>query len=205
MRPIGPCGPCGPVAPVGPCGPVAPVLPIGPCGPCGPVAPVRPIGPCGPCGPVAPVLPIGPCGPCGPVAPVLPIGPCGPCGPCGPDNPVGSPTHCPLLLITVFPPTPTLPDVRRLPPITLPVTESCPVKIGFWVTEKVAVFVVLLPAINMLSPAVNVTVSPTVLARIAVPLALILPNAKAELSSNTNGVTSIIIGSLVISFHWVSL
>ena len=57
----------------------------------------------------------------------------------------------------------------------------------------------------MLLPAVNVTASPTVLARIAVPLAVILPKLKLVLCWNVMLLEPTTIGSSVIKVHKVSL
>ena len=59
--------------------------------------------------------------------------------------------------------------MRLLP--TVPVTAKLPVKSGLWLTANVIVSVVALAVIMRLSAGVNVTVSPTISASTAVPLA----------------------------------
>ena len=65
----------------------------------------------------------------------------------------------------------TCPAVLMLPTVALPVTPSVPVKLGLWLTAKVTVSEVALAVIMRLSAGVNVTVSPTMSANTAVPLA----------------------------------
>ena len=72
------------------------------------------------------------------------------------------------------------------------------------VTPNVTVLAVALPVIEILSPATNETASPTVLARIAVPLAVIFPKLKLVLCWNVMLLEPSTMGSFVVKVHKVS-
>ena len=125
-----------------------------------------------------------------------------------PDRPAPLPVMFPVIASPLELNTATF-DVPATPTVTLPpelttLTLDVPLDIEFKlipVTPIVTVLLVLLPVIEMLSPALNEIVLPTELANTAVPLAFTLPNANAEFCSNISSLTPIVIGSLVVNFH----
>ena len=123
--------------------------------------------------------------------------------PTAPMLPVMSNPDCPNTATLLTPAIPTVTSPPALTTWTLLVPLDMEVDC-IPVTPNVTVLAVALPVIEILLPDTNVTTSPTVLARIAVPLAEILPKLNDVLCWNAILLLPNTMGSSVVKVHSVS-